>query len=91
MKPWSLPLFVAVALLAPVALLFRFAVLVPLGVVIPAVRRFTWQRLSSLSINPEVVLWIGSFWKPATRNRQYLFGRKPIERSRAEMQHQYHP
>ena len=53
MKPWSLPLFVAVALLAPVALLFRFAVLVPLGVVIPAVRRFTWQRLSSLSINPD--------------------------------------
>ena len=53
MKPWSLPLFVAIALLAPVALLFRFAVLVPLGVVIPAVRRFTWQRLSSLSINPE--------------------------------------
>ena len=53
MKPWSLPLFVAVALLAPVALLFRFAVLVPLGVVVPAVRRFTWQRLSSLSINPE--------------------------------------
>ncbi|RDS78472.1 fatty acid desaturase [Alteriqipengyuania lutimaris] len=53
MKPWSLPLFVLVALLAPVALLFRFAVLVPLGAVIPAVRRFTWQRLSSLSINPE--------------------------------------
>ena len=53
MKPWSLPLFVAVALLAPVALLFRFAVLVPLGIVIPAVRRFTWQRLSSLSINPD--------------------------------------
>lgn len=53
MKPWSLPLFVVVALLAPVALLFRFAVLVPLGAVIPAVRRFTWQRLSSLSINPD--------------------------------------
>lgn len=53
MKPWSLPLFVIVALLAPVALLVRFAVLVPLGAVIPPVRRFTWQRFSSLSINPD--------------------------------------
>ena len=53
MKPWSLPAFVLVALLAPVALLFRFAVLVPLGALIPAVRTFTWQRFSSLSINPE--------------------------------------
>lgn len=53
MKPWSLPLFVMVALLAPVALLVRFAVLVPLGAVIPAVRRFTWQRFSALSINPD--------------------------------------
>jgi len=53
MKPWSLPLFVIVALLAPIALLFRFAVLVPLGAVVPAVRKFTWGRFSSLSINPD--------------------------------------
>lgn len=53
MKPWSLPLFVIAALLAPVALLVRFALLVPLGAVIPAVRRFTWERFSSLSINPD--------------------------------------
>lgn len=53
MKPWSLPLFVIVALLAPVALLFRFAVLVPLGALFPAVRELTWQRFSSLSINPD--------------------------------------
>ncbi|MEE4539049.1 MAG: fatty acid desaturase [Erythrobacter sp.] len=53
MKPWSLPLFVIIALLAPAALLVRFAVLVPLGAVIPAVRRFTWGRFSSLSINPD--------------------------------------
>ncbi len=53
MKPWSLPLFVLVALLAPVALLFRFAVLVPLGAIIPAVRSFVWQRFSALSINPD--------------------------------------
>lgn len=53
MKPWSLPLFVLVALLAPIALIVRAAVLVPLGVVIPAVRRFTWERFSALSINPD--------------------------------------
>ncbi len=53
MKPWSLPLFVIVALLAPVALIFRFAVLVPLGAVFPAIRTLTWERFSSLSINPD--------------------------------------
>jgi fatty acid desaturase len=53
MKPWSLPLFVLVALLAPAALLVRFALLVPLGALIPAVRSFTWQRFSALSINPD--------------------------------------
>ena len=52
MKPYSLPLFVVIALLAPLALLFRFAVLVPLGTLIPAIRRLTWQRFSALSINP---------------------------------------
>ncbi len=53
MKPWTLPLFVATALLLPVALLIRSAVLVPLGVVIPPLRRLVWQRASALSINPE--------------------------------------
>ena len=53
MKPWSLPAFVLVALLAPVALIVRAAVLVPLGAVIPAVRTFTWERFSALSINPD--------------------------------------
>ena len=52
MKPWSLPLFVVVALLAPAALLFRFAVLVPLGAIVPPVRNALWERASSLSINP---------------------------------------
>lgn len=52
MKPWSLPLFVLLALLAPTALIFRFAVLVPLGALVPAVRKAVWERASSLSINP---------------------------------------
>lgn len=53
MKPWSLPLFVLVAMFAPLALLVRFAVLVPLGAVFPALRTLVWERFSALSINPE--------------------------------------
>ena len=52
MKPWSLPLFIVLALLLPVGLLIRSAVLVPLGTVIPALRRLLWERASALSINP---------------------------------------
>jgi fatty acid desaturase len=52
MKPWSLPVFILVALLAPPALLLRCAVLVPLGVFVPPLRALVWQRFSSLSINP---------------------------------------
>lgn len=52
MKPWSLPLFVVIAFLAPTALLFRFAVLVPLGAILPPLRKAVWERASSLSINP---------------------------------------
>ena len=52
MKPWTLPLFVLTALLLPFALLFRSAVLVPLGTVSPPLRRLVWQRFSALSINP---------------------------------------
>lgn len=52
MKPWTLPVFVIVALLAPPALIFRFGVLTPLGLIFPAIRRMNWERFSSLSINP---------------------------------------
>ena len=52
MKPWSLPLFIVIALLAPPALLFRSAVLVPLGAIFPPLRRVVWERFSALSINP---------------------------------------
>ena len=53
MKWWSLPMFIVVALLLPVGLLLRAAVLVPLGALIPAVRRLTWSRASALAINPD--------------------------------------
>ena len=52
MKPWSLPLFLLIALLLPVGLLVRSALLVPLGAVIPPLRRLVWERASALSINP---------------------------------------
>jgi fatty acid desaturase len=52
MKPWTLPLFVVVALLAPPALIMRFGILAPLGLVFPAIRRMNWEKFSALSINP---------------------------------------
>tara|TARA_R110002020_G_scaffold106577_6_gene248019 strand:+ start:1999 stop:3099 length:1101 start_codon:yes stop_codon:yes gene_type:complete len=53
MKPWSVPLFVIVAALAPVALLFRFAVLAPLSALIPPLRKIVVERYSGLIVNPE--------------------------------------
>jgi len=52
MKPWSVPMFVVVAALGPVALLFRFAVLSPLSLAIPPLRRTIAARFSALAINP---------------------------------------
>ena len=52
MKPWSLPAFVLIAALAPVARIFRWGVLAPLGLVFPALRQMAWERFSALSINP---------------------------------------
>ena len=55
MKPWTLPLFVLVALLAPVALLFRFAVLTPLSLLSPKLRDLVVGKYSGLQINPRFV------------------------------------
>ena len=52
MKPWTLPVFLLVSILAPVALLFRFAVLAPLSWLSPKLRELVIARYSSLSINP---------------------------------------
>ncbi|AOH87307.1 fatty acid desaturase (plasmid) [Sphingomonas panacis] len=52
MKPWSLPLFVMSAALAPLALIVRFGVLTPMGVAIPPLRKIVQERCSALSINP---------------------------------------
>ena len=52
MKPWTLPVFILVSLLAPIALLFRNAVLAPLSLVIPPLRKIVVERYSGLVINP---------------------------------------
>jgi fatty acid desaturase len=52
MKPWTLPVFILVSLLAPIALLFRNAVLAPLSLVIPGLRQLLVERYSGLVINP---------------------------------------
>ncbi|MEK6638734.1 MAG: fatty acid desaturase [Pseudomonadota bacterium] len=53
MKPWTVPFFVVVSALAPVALLFRYAVIAPLSAVIPPLRTFVVERYSGLVINPD--------------------------------------
>lgn len=93
MKPWSLPAFVIIALLAPVALLLRFSVLVPLGAVIPPIRKLVWGRASSLSINPDFrrkppqgdmrkrVLWqesAGFIWAWAVLGSTQFLGWRPL-------------
>ncbi|MDP9087006.1 MAG: fatty acid desaturase [Pseudomonadota bacterium] len=53
MKPWTLPLFLVASTLAPVALLLRFAVLTPLSMLFPRLRKIVVERFSGLQINPE--------------------------------------
>jgi fatty acid desaturase len=53
MRPWTLPLFVVAAVLAPVLLFFRFALLAPLSALSPALRKLVVERYSGLQINPQ--------------------------------------
>lgn len=53
MKPWTLPLFILVSALAPVALLIRYGVLAPLSAVVPGLRRVVVERYTALAINPQ--------------------------------------
>jgi fatty acid desaturase len=52
MKPYTVPLFVLVSMFAPIALLFRYAVLAPLSLVFPPLRTIVVERYSGLVINP---------------------------------------
>lgn len=93
MKPWSLPVFILVAFLAPPALVIRFGVLTPLGLIIPPLRRLVWERFSALSINPDFrrrppegkfarqVMWqeLGAcLWSIALIASIFLLGWKPL-------------
>ncbi|MFC4293168.1 fatty acid desaturase family protein [Sphingorhabdus arenilitoris] len=53
MKPYTVPLFVLVAALGPIGLLIRYALLAPLSLAIPPLRRIVVERYSGLVINPE--------------------------------------
>ena len=52
MKPYTVPLFVVASAFGPIALLFRYAVLSPLSLLIPSLRSAVVARYSSLSTNP---------------------------------------
>jgi fatty acid desaturase len=53
MKPWTLPVFIVISALAPLGLLIRYAILSPLSVVVPSLRRTVVERYSALAINPQ--------------------------------------
>jgi fatty acid desaturase len=55
MKPWTLPLFLIAAALAPIGLFIRFALLAPLSLLSPKLRRTVVGRYSGLQINPRFV------------------------------------
>ena len=55
MQPWTLPLFLIVAALAPVGMLIRFAILAPLSLLWPKLRAAVVGKYSGLQINPKFV------------------------------------
>jgi hypothetical protein len=52
MHPWTLPMFLVAAVLAPVGLLIRFALLAPLSLLSPRLRETVVAKYSGLQINP---------------------------------------
>jgi len=55
MKPWTLPVFLIAAALAPIGMLIRFAMLAPLSMLSPKLRAIVVGRYSGLQINPKFV------------------------------------
>src|SRR5206468_13111025 len=55
MQPWTLPLFLVAAALAPIGMLIRFAILAPLSLLSPKLRAVVVGRYSGLQINPKFV------------------------------------
>src|SRR5947208_9765125 len=52
MHPWTLPVFLIAAALAPIGMLIRFGVLAPLSMLSPKLRAVVVGRYSGLQINP---------------------------------------
>jgi len=52
MKPWTLPIFMVAAALAPIGMLIRFGLLAPLSLLSPKLRETVVARYSGLQINP---------------------------------------
>jgi len=55
MHPWTLPVFLVVAALAPIGMLIRFGILAPLSLLSPRLRNVVVGRYSGLQINPKFV------------------------------------
>jgi fatty acid desaturase len=55
MQPWTLPLFLIAAALAPIGMLIRFGILAPLSLFSPKLRAAVVGRYSGLQINPKFV------------------------------------
>jgi fatty acid desaturase len=55
MKPWTLPVFLIAAALAPIGMLIRFGILAPLSMMSPRLRSLVVGRYSGLQINPKFV------------------------------------
>jgi fatty acid desaturase len=55
MHPWTLPLFLIAAALAPIGMLIRFGILAPLSLISPKLRSLVVGRYSGLQINPGFV------------------------------------
>ncbi|MEP7130255.1 MAG: fatty acid desaturase [Sphingomicrobium sp.] len=55
MQPWTLPVFLIVAALAPIGMIIRFAILAPLSLLSPRLRSVVVGRYSGLQINPKFV------------------------------------
>jgi fatty acid desaturase len=55
MHPWTLPVFLIAAALAPIGMLIRFGILAPLSILSPKLRSIVVGRYSGLQINPKFV------------------------------------
>jgi len=55
MHPWTLPVFLIAASLAPIGMLIRFGILAPLSMLSPKLRAAVVGRYSGLQINPKFV------------------------------------